>query len=254
MKNSKKQEKSRGILAIARDTDQIQYSKIAEKTLPIASKTLDLPYTVLQINSDSGSIRYDTNLEEFVEWKNTGRYSVYELTPYHETLVIDVDYLIYADEFSDRMNLPDWDYLLSEHAVGVDNEVASLMGQHQFPTIWATVFAFKKTNKAKQFFELVEKIQKNWDYYRHLYMIEQSNFRNDHAFRIADSILSGYVTACSSTFNNSVFHVTGEINKFTVDPTGISIVTDVALRLPLTNLHIFDKQFLMSEFRGLDAN
>ena len=50
---------------------------------------------------------------------------------------------------------------------------------------WATVFYFCKNKLSKVFFDLIEHVQDNWNYYRLCYQIQENNFRNDFAFSIA---------------------------------------------------------------------
>ena len=96
MTNLKKLEKSRGIVAFARNTESVNYISIANKTLPIASTILNLPYKLITDVDDMSFVnhRFDVDKKEFVEWRNYGRHLAFELSPYDETIVIDVDYLI----------------------------------------------------------------------------------------------------------------------------------------------------------------
>jgi hypothetical protein len=65
------------------------------------------------------------------------------------------------------------------------------INQYSIPFYWATVFTFKKDPVTEAFFNLVEYIKKNWLYFRVLYNIEMTNFRNDFAFSIAIHIMNG---------------------------------------------------------------
>ncbi len=97
MQNLKKSEKSRGILAFAYNIDTIDYVSIAQLTLELASKKLNLPYTLItdkEFKNDINNTRYDIDSNTFVKWRNVGRHNAYYLSPYDETLVIDVDYLV----------------------------------------------------------------------------------------------------------------------------------------------------------------
>ena len=82
-KNSKKLEKSRGILAFAFNTDTTDYVSIANKTLKLASQKLNLPYTLITETSDNSfyNSRFDIDSNTFVNWRNFNRFSAYELSP-----------------------------------------------------------------------------------------------------------------------------------------------------------------------------
>ena len=191
MSNSK--EKSRGILAFAFNTDSTDYISIANRTLSVASKTLGLPYTLITTEQDGElqNSRFDIDKNQFVQWKNFGRWRAYDLSPYDETLVIDVDYLILDQKILDIFQL-EWDYLLQRNTHTLTDTWPDVMGQNSLPFVWATVFAFRKTPRAQMFFDLVARIQKNYHYYRRLYNVTERIYRNDYAFAIADIVLDGY--------------------------------------------------------------
>ena len=92
MQNLKKSEKSRGILAFAYNVETIDYVSIAQSTLKLASKNLNLPYTLItdkEFKNESLNSRLDIDSGNFIQWRNAGRHHAYELSPYDETLVID---------------------------------------------------------------------------------------------------------------------------------------------------------------------
>ena len=66
MKNSKRLEKSRGIIAFANNTDTVNYVEIATRTLSIASKTLNLPYQIITTSTNNHNSRFDIDSKKFV--------------------------------------------------------------------------------------------------------------------------------------------------------------------------------------------
>ena len=254
MKNSKKSEKSRGIVAFAYNVDTIDYVAIAKKTLELASKQLGLPYTLItdqELKNDSHNMRHDIDTGEFIQWRNVGRHHAYELSPYDETLVIDVDYLILDNNLNKIFNI-DWDYLLARHSCALTTTWPARMGKTSLPYVWATVFAFRKTAKSKLFFDLVGRIQRNYSYYRALFNIDNRNFRNDFAFAIADVILNGYAVGKKS-IPGSIMAVDQSIDSIGIIK-GKIVVKDKSKSyvLPRTNLHVMSKAYLQSEnFKNL---
>jgi hypothetical protein len=251
MKSSKKSAKSRGIVAFAVNTSTTDYVSIANKTIPLAGKVLNLPYTIITEESITEyarfSTRNDVDTGKVVEWKNVGRNSAYELSPYDETIVMDVDYLVQDDSLL-QLFKTDWDYRLMRHARSLNDEyMPYLMGERSLPYVWATVFAFRRTPKSKMFFDLVSRIQENYTYYRELFNIVNRNYRNDYAFAMADIILNGF-TVSKDSIPGWMVNVTHTINSIeTQDNTLIIKDSQRAYVIPKMNLHIMSKQYLQSK-------
>lgn len=247
MKNSEKFVKSRGIMAFATNTQTTDYVGIAKKTLSVASKILKIPYTIITNNNHNNfNQRYDIDTGQFVEWNNFDRYSVYESSPYDETLVIDADYLILDDNLKKIFDT-NWDYLLQRNSYALTQEWPNTMGPNSLPFVWATVFAFRKTPRAELFFNLVKRIQNNYGYYHGLFNIRERNYRNDYAFAMADYILNGY-TIGTQSIPGSMLTVDQVIDTISVRGNQI-VVKDKnkSYVVPRTNIHIMSKSYLQSD-------
>ncbi len=247
MLNSKKYEKSRGIVAFATNTSATNYVSIANKTVALASKKLNLPYVIITDSETFSSTRYDRDLGQFVEWKNFNRHTAYDLSPYNETLVIDVDYVVQDHSLGQVFDL-DFDYLLTRSARSINNEqINPLMGKYSLPFVWATVFAFRKTARAKMFFDLVGRVQKNYGYYRDLFDIEARNFRNDYAFAIADLLLNGFQISQAS-LPGTMLNIPQTITQ--IKHLGDLVVVkdqDRSYVVPPMNMHVMSKAYLQSQ-------
>ncbi len=205
MKNSNAYARSNtGIVIYAFNTDAVDYVKIADRSASVARKTLNLPVTLITdktanpefdydsvklIDTPVDTYRLNSELKETV-WRNRGRSTVYHHSPYDTTILIDSDYLILDDSLTKLLDL-DMDYLVYDR-VDSDTGIDRFMGATSIPFIWATVCVFRKTSLAEQFFDLVGRIERNYNYYRLLYNIREGNYRNDYAFTIADNVLNGY--------------------------------------------------------------
>jgi hypothetical protein len=248
MKTSKKLEKSRGIVAFAYNVDTIDYVSIARSTLALASKQLNLPYTLItdrELKNELHTMRHDVDTGEFIKWRNVGRHHAYNLSPYEETLVIDVDYLILDTNLNKIFDV-NWDYLLARNSHALTAQWSSTMGSNSLPYVWATVFAFRKTEKSKMYFDLIGRIQRNYAYYCALFNVDSRNYRNDYAFAIADTILNGYAIETKS-IPGSILAVDQSIQSMTVKDKHI-VVKDKnkSYVLPRTNLHVMSKAYLQS--------
>jgi hypothetical protein len=132
-------------------------------------------------------------------WKNTSRADIFDVSPYEQTLVIDVDYLINSSFLLNCFDLKS-DFLIYKNSCDLagwrKTEEFKYLNQYSIPFYWATVFYFVKNKKNEIFFSLVKYIRNNWDYYRLIYQISDKKFRNDFAFSIAIHILNGMDYDC----------------------------------------------------------
>jgi hypothetical protein len=121
-------------------------------------------------------------------WKNSTRCLSYNLTPYEHTLVLDSDYIVNSDFLFNCFSI-DKDFLIFKNSYDLagwrDTKEFEYVNQFSVPFYWATVFMFKKTPETEKFFQLLLAIRDNWEYYRLLYQIVDTTFRNDYAFSIA---------------------------------------------------------------------
>lgn len=238
-------EKSKGILAFASNTATVDYHSIAQRTMTLASCMLGLPYTIVSPEQpvDWKNYRLDIDTKQPVTWNNYGRHMAYEVSPYDQTLVLDVDYLVTTDRLLDLF-ATDQDLICCH-----DNQSLSKPSfyHQELRPVWATVFYFTKTPRTKQFFELVGKVQRNWEYYRTFFGIPQIQYRNDYAFAMAELVINGYIPTAST---NMPWHIT------TVDqaPDSIDINQNwIVIReqtgatvLPRQDLHVMSKTWLQS--------
>jgi hypothetical protein len=249
--NSNESVKSRGIVAFAVNTESTDYVSIANLTVPLAARILNLPYTIITEDSVAQYARYSTRHDVdtglFVEWKNVGRNSAYELSPYDETLVIDVDYLVQDQSLLQMFDLP-WDYRLMRQARSLNNtHMPDTMGEHSLPYVWATVFAFRRTPKSQMFFDLVTRIQENYLYYKELFNITNRTYRNDYAFAMADIIINGFRLG-NDSIPGPMINVTQTIESITAQGSRLIIKDkERAYVTPKMNLHIMSKRYLQSD-------
>lgn len=249
MQKSVNSEKSRGILCFAYNTDTTDYVSIAQRTLALASKTLGLPYTLITDNpQDYDNQRYDTDTGQFVQWRNAGRYRAYDLSPYDETLVIDADFLIFNKTLINVFDQESWDWQIMRSATGLTQQYPRTMGKNSLPYVWATAFAFRKTPGAQAYFQLIQRIQENYGYYRALFNIEQRNFRNDYAFAMADMAMNGYSINGSTTLLGPMLHVDSAVTSITArGDTFVIRDAERAFIVPRTNMHVISKAYLQSD-------
>jgi len=262
MQNSNNSEKSKGVFLFAFNTDSVDYVKIADQTSRLIAKNLALPVTLCTYEDAKPEFAYDqvvrlprpdlagnyrTNLDnEVIEWRNFGRYFAYDITPYADTILLDCDYLV-LDSSLDSLFDTDFDYKLMHHNTNYEGAVYERMGETSLPFVWATVVLFRKTVKTRLLFELVGKIQRNYQYYRALYNIREGNYRNDYAFAIANTIINGYTTNESQSIPWPMFTIDKKITRTMLTDTQIRVYhQDCAVVVPRQNIHVMDKDYLQS--------
>ena len=196
---------TKGILLFCFDTEHTQYHKILEKCVALIRKNLKLEITVVtnfktyKNLRPLGFINYKFiepelgNTKLGKEWKNVDRHLAYELSPYDTTLVMDIDYFCYTDNLLQFMDTT-YDFLIPTEAYDLTQR--NTFNQRiwsMIPMVWATVFIFRKTTKAKRIFDMIKYVKKYYHYFNQMYRIYAKNFRNDYVFAIALQQLNGFV-------------------------------------------------------------
>jgi hypothetical protein len=213
---------SKGVMLFAQNNHTIDYIKQAVFCAKKIKKHLNLPVALATDNPDylkSAFPYYERYIDHVVtlewyacdqkrtyrdgtmstrdlEWRNHNRSTVYDLTPFDETLVMDTDFLVGNDILLNAFET-DQDFLIYRHITDLnmdrpDEFRFNKISDRSVDMYWATVFYFRKTEGMKLFFDLITHIKENWNFYRLTYQIPRKTFRNDFAFSIAIHILNGF--------------------------------------------------------------
>lgn len=250
MLNFEKLENSRGAVIFANDTDTVDYLSIAKTNAKLIDRYLGIPTTILTTTDMTNGVnrRYDVTNQRVIEWKNFGRSRALDLSPYHETLLIDADYLVLDDLFVKVFDTLD-DYVIPNKNIYVTDPTArESMGEHSLPLVWATAIFFKNTRRAQALFDVVKMIEKNYSYYRALYNIKDSNYRNDYAFAIAHYMINGYSISQREFLPWPIMTIPGVLNDIELVNGNLVIRTpDRAYLSPKQSIHILSKTYLQSK-------
>jgi hypothetical protein len=218
---------SKGILFFASNNDSINYLKIALANAYMCKRNLGQD-TLISVITSSKSLDQNVELTEQLEatfdkiiiddktngkdnlrrfsdtqyhsvkdeFINTNRNSAFTLSPYNETLLLDVDFLI-QDSSMNAIWGCDEEFLINDVAIGLDHLPLRgeefRLNQTGIKMVWATAIYFKKTEHAKMVFDLVSLIKEQWDYFKLLYGFGGYLYRNDFSFSIALHILNGFL-------------------------------------------------------------
>ena len=146
---------------------------------------------------DNSRIYRDTQYHQVTaQFLNRSRSSAYELSPYDETILIDVDYFVLNGSLNHVWGSNE-DFIINKSAKTLLHKPLTgpefRLNPFGIRMYWATVIYFKKSEKAKLIFDLVSHIKEAWNYYRHVYDFPGGLYRNDFSFSIALHMLNGFV-------------------------------------------------------------
>ena len=126
---------------------------------------------------------------------NANRCDAYDISPYDETILIDVDYLILSDTLNycwghNNELMMNWKFQdIMYERVDPARDRLHDMGITMY---WATVVYFKKTTYTETFFNFVKHVRNNPQFYKDLYKWQGTLYRNDYSFSIAAHMISGF--------------------------------------------------------------
>lgn len=129
------------------------------------------------------------------DWYNTTRTNAFTDSKYEQTILVDADYIFQ----NDKTNLL-WG---SKTPIRINKDIIPLVnrkfnyemvGKFTIPLYWATLVYFDRSEFSEQFFNLVNHIQENYEFYCVLYQIYNQQYRNDHTFSIALHMMNGFRT------------------------------------------------------------
>lgn len=211
---------TRGAILFAFNSPEHNYYSMAEYTAKRINHFLNMPVTVVtdenSVNTKS-SYNFDrtvivtpdtSNKRQGEIWINKGRYQAYEFSPYDETVLLDVDYVVNSDRVSRIFDT--MDDFCCHGGTGIymkpgNNQEA--LSPISYNTLWATVVGFKKTQRAKSVFETIKLIQDNYNHYSNLHGFLPVPFRNDFALTVALRIVNGHTTLPGDIIPWNLLHV-----------------------------------------------
>jgi hypothetical protein len=191
-----------------------------------------------------------------VPFVNTNRDSVWDLTPYDRTLLLDSDFLIFSDRLNEYWDV-DEDILISNSMndvcepsrAGYHDRYISDTGVHMF---WATTVMFTKNDYTKTFFDTVNFVKENYKFYADVFRFNPQQFRNDIAFSVAKHILDGFETntkitlpAVLTAIDKDILHSVDDSGKITMLLTPRMDNNYCAASFSNTDLHIMNKQSII---------
>jgi len=268
----------KGVVLFAHNNRQIDYAKMALVSGGLAKKNLGVPVSLVTDQSTIDWLKesnlWNKALETFEQiidverptdlqqrkfkdgkesvtapFKNSNRSSVWDLTPYDRTLMIDCDYFIFSDALNEYWDCNS-DILISTKYNDVQGERIGYLDKHISDTgvrlLWATTVMFTKNENTKVFFELVKHIKDNYKKFADIFRFDSRMYRNDISFGIARHILYGFETDNDYAMP-PVLSVPDMDLIYDVNKNGIQVLTANLNDYTLCNvkdrdIHIMNKQ------------
>lgn len=182
------------------------YLRIATRAAELVKQQLNIPVTLITDREYDRSVfdqviiepRTDPEqLREFAgelrPWHNQNRSTVYNLTPYNQTLLIDADYFMFNDSLKPVFDTEiDFACYGTTYELGKGQTLEKRIGATSIPMQWATVLYFTKSELAEAVFDFMAYIKQHYEFYSLLYGFRNHQFRNDYALSIALQTLTGY--------------------------------------------------------------
>ncbi len=210
-----------GVVLFAHNNENTDYYKMAVLTARRVNRFLDLPVTVITDPESVTDANYTFDQTIFLEpdttnrrkksnWFNKGRYNVFELTPYEQTVVLDTDYLVNSQKLLGLFDLPS-DFVCHNNTFWLGKksiqERLNPNSEMGISTAWATVMRFDRTNRSKQIFDMIKMVQNNYEHYSQIYNFLSQPYRNDYALTIALKTVSGHINDSSDFIPWALAHV-----------------------------------------------
>jgi hypothetical protein len=213
------------------------HTEIFDKIIPIYGNTDQ------QKKFFDGTLYYKTG-----EWKNLTRNQIYDITPYDRTLVIDSDFIINSNTLVKALN-NDYEFQIYRKnfdVAGWRPDTFTRINQHSIPFYWGTVFIFEKTASTGAFFNLIEYIKSNWEYFRVVYKIDSPLYRNDYSFSIAIHIMNG------SNEGDFGWELPGKMT-FVLDRDILVSIKNDSMQF-LIEKQYYPGEYILTTTRGLDVH
>ena len=223
---------TRGAVIFAHNSREVDYALIALISGGLVKKNLEVPVSLITDASTEAWMKesniyqqaidvfdkiilvekpktsntrrlYDGGSNKTVPFVNTNRNSVWDLTPYDRTLLLDSDFLIFSKRLNEYWDI-DEDFLIAKSSLdicdqkrlGFHDRYVSDTGVHLY---WATTVMFTKNERSRSLFDMIAYVKENYDYYADIFRFDSRQYRNDIAFSVAKHILDGYSTEKSMT-------------------------------------------------------
>ena len=200
---------------MAQDTESTSYTNCAETLKKSIHRVMpDANVTIITTDMlPHGDLAKDS------DWKLINDWQVYEASPYEYTIKLEADMYIPRNIDHWWNVLQDRDVVVSSTIRNFKQEISDIRFYRRFiddnklPDVYNAITYFKKSEVAKQFFDLVKEIFNNWEEYKKILKCNpQELATTDWVYSIACHIMGVENTTLPSFTEMSMVHMKQYIN------------------------------------------
>ena len=208
---------SKGFVVLAQNSE-VNYVRLAY--------ALALSLKITQPSANISIITNDLVLDEYTDvfdniipipwsdsaidsaWKIENRWKIYHASPYDETIVLDVDMLVFRDLTPFWEIFQNYELYITGKVLDYRNNVITsdyyrkTFTENNLPNLYTGLHYFKKCNFSKQFYEWMELITNNWELFYGKYV---SNQYPGRASMDVTAALTSKILDCESKITNYNF-------------------------------------------------
>jgi len=206
---------TRGYVIMAQNTANVKYTHCAK----VLEKSIKRVMPNANVTIITTSMLPHGDLAPKGDWKLANDWQVYEASPYDETIKLEADMYI-------PRNIEHWWDVLSQKDVVVCNTIRNFkqeisdvrvyrrfIDDNNLPDAYNAITYFKKSDTAKQFFDIVRNVFENWDEYKAILKCNPDELvTTDWAYAIACHIMGVENTMLPSFTEMSMVHMKSFIN------------------------------------------
>ena len=148
---------------------------------------------------------YDTPYANYkAQFNNLNKHEVFELSPYDQTILFDVDFLVNNAilNLAFDVNSPIQLYRNAQTLKNTepDHNLDRRLNDVGIPLYWSTIIYFDKSPMSKMFFDMWAHVKENYDYYQSLYKFPEGLYRTDFAVSISMHLLKNFIEYTDDLF------------------------------------------------------
>ena len=206
---------NKGFVIMAQDTEKTSYTKCAET----------LKKSILRVMPDTNVTIITTDMLPYGDLGGFANdWQVYEVSPYDYTIKLEADMYI-------PRNIDHWWDVLKYRDIVVSSTIRNFMQEisdvrvyrrfmddNNLPDVYNAITYFKKSDVAKQFFNVVRDIFENWEEYKKILKCNQTEIvTTDWVYSIACHIMGVEKTTMPTFTEMSMVHMKAFVNNSVTD-------------------------------------
>lgn len=222
---------NKGFVVLAQNTKDIDYVECAEALAISVKKAMPDASITLISDNKSSCTSFDNilplpygDLAPDSDWKLINDWQVYHASPYEYTIKLEADMYIpssidyYWDALKHRDIVVSTDIRNYRLDIVKDKYYRQFIISNNLPNCYNALTYFKKSDLAKQFYDIVKDVFDNWESYKKILKCKVTEeVSTDWAYAIACHVLGRDITTMPSYEKFSMVHMKQMINDTDTD-------------------------------------